>query len=515
MSTPNFRTILPGLLLAIMLSALDSLIVGTALPRIVDDLGGVAFLSWVVGAYVLGTSVSTPIWGKLGDLFGRRKTFLTSIVIFLVGSVLCGMAQDMPQLIGFRGLQGLGAGGLLVGSMAIIGDLVPPRERGKYQGLVAGVMSIAMIAGPVIGGLITDHLSWRWAFYVNVPVGGVAFVLLLAKLRLPHTERVSRRIDWLGAVLVSIGITAIVLLTSIAGTRYPWGSVQVIGLVVVTVVVLTVFVLVERRAVEPIVPLELFRSRNFALMSGIGFMLGFSLFGAVNFLPLYQQLVQGLSATSSGLLFLPMLFGTLVTSVVVGRQMTSTGRYKIYPVTGGVVMLVGTVLLALLGPDTPALVASLYMLVLGVGTGFLMQTTVVISQNSVDPKDLGAATSASTLIRSIGGLFGVSLAGAIFSNRIVDQLTVAVGAQEAEKLAGAAGNSTVGPESIASLPAAVQRFVVEAFASGTATVFLWAAVGVVAVPVLALLVKEVPLRGANGAPGDQRPETAAGQASAK
>lgn len=297
---PNVRVVLFGLMIAMMLAMLDNMIVSTALPRIVGEFGGLDHFTWVVTAYVLGTTVSTPIWGKLGDLYGRKSVFLTSVGIFLVGSALCGMSgsgflggqgDGMIQLIAFRAVQGLGAGGLMVGVMAIVGDLVPPRERGRYQGMMAGVMAVAMVAGPLVGGFITDHLSWRWAFYVNLPLGGVALVLLMATLHLPR-HRTEHRIDWLGAALLSVGITAIVLITTWGGNEYAWGSPQILGLAALAVVSGIAFGFVERRAAEPILPLGLFANRNFALISVIGFLLGFAMFGAMNFLPLYQQTVQ-------------------------------------------------------------------------------------------------------------------------------------------------------------------------------------------------------------------------------
>ncbi len=357
---PNIRIVLAGLMTAMMLAMLDNMIVSTALPRIVGEFGGLNHFTWVVTAYVLGTTVSTPIWGKLGDLYGRKGVFLTSIGIFLVGSALCGMAgsamlggpaDGMVELIAFRAIQGLGAGGLMVGVMAIIGDLVPPRERGRYQGMIAGIMAIAMVAGPLVGGFITDNLSWRWAFYVNLPLGGLALIVLATQMHLPK-YRTEHRIDWLGAALLSVGITALVLITTWGGSEYAWTSTQIIGLAVVVVATLTAFAFVERRAPEPILPLHLFTNRNFALISAIGFLLGFAMFGAMNFLPLFQQTVQGASATNSGLLLLPLMAGMLVVSVISGRVITKTGRYRIFPIIGGVALIAGMLLLTMLDANT-------------------------------------------------------------------------------------------------------------------------------------------------------------------
>ncbi|MGN9779052.1 MDR family MFS transporter [Micromonospora sp. H33] len=499
---PNVRLVLFGLMIAMMLAMLDNMIVSTALPRIVGEFGGLDHFTWVVTAYVLGTTVSTPIWGKLGDLYGRKSVFLTAVVIFLVGSALCGMAgsalfggagDGMAELIAFRAVQGLGAGGLMVGVMAIIGDLVPPRERGRYQGMIAGIMAIAMVAGPLVGGFITDHLSWRWAFYVNLPLGGVALVLLIATLHLPR-HRTEHRIDWLGAALLSTGITAIVLITTWGGNEYDWASPQILGLAGFALVALAAFGVVERRAVEPILPLKLFANRNFALISVVGFLLGFAMFGAMNFLPLYQQTVQGASATNSGLLLLPLMFGMLVVSLLVGRAITKTGRYRAFPIVGGVVMTAGLVLLTRLDVHTSKTESSLYMVVLGTGMGFLMQTSMLIAQNSVEQRDLGAASGAATFFRSIGGSFGISLFGAIFANRLADSP-----AGDSFGGGGEAG-AAMDLERLRDLPAQAREVVLGGLADAISHVFLWAVLFTVAVPVLAWFIKEIPLRTANTPP---------------
>ncbi|MFI9557303.1 MDR family MFS transporter [Nonomuraea endophytica] len=502
--------VLPGLMLAMVLAMLDNMIVGTAMPRIVGELGGVTHLSWVVTAYVLGTTVSTPIWGKIGDLYGRKTIFMVSIVIFMIGSVLCGMAGSellggpeggMMELIAFRAIQGLGAGGLMVNVMAIIGDLVPPRERGQYQGITAGVMSLAMIAGPLVGGFITDHLDWRWAFYVNLPVGGVALAWLAIKLKLPkHVNQV--RIDWLGAILLSVSITAMVLVTAWGGSQYAWTSPQILGLGALAVVTLAAFIPIERRAAEPIMPLQLFRNRNFTLISAIGFLLGFAMFGAINFLPLYQQTVQGASATNSGLLLLPMMGAAMVVSIFVGKAITVTGKYKLYPILGGVGMALGMWLLSLMGVGTPEWQTALFIGVLGVGMGFLMQTTMLIAQNSVEQRDLGVASSTSTFFRSIGGSFGVSVFGAIFNNHLLSGMTERLGAQEAARLAG--GGGRLDPATLAAMAPGQRSGVLESLAGATSNIFWWAIPFAVVVPLLALFIKEIPLRG--GAPEPEREE---------
>jgi EmrB/QacA subfamily drug resistance transporter len=484
--------ILPGLMLAIMLAMLDNMIVGTAMPRIVGDLGGLDHLSWVVTAYVLGTTVSTPIWGKIGDLYGRKNIFLTSIVIFLVGSALSGMSQSMGELIGFRALQGLGAGGLMVGAMAIIGDLVPPRERGRYQGLMAGVMALAMIAGPLAGGFITDNLNWRWAFYVNLPLGGAALVWLFLKLDLPK-YRTEHRIDWTGAGLLSVGITSLVLITTWGGNEYPWGSWQIIGLAVLGLASLAVFGYVERRVAEPILSLELFRNRNFTLVSAIGFLLGFAMFGAINFLPLYQQTVQGSSATNSGLLLLPMMLAMMVVSIFAGQVITRTGKYKIFPIIGGLGMTAGMIVLSMVDVGTSKTQLALMMATLGFGMGFLMQTTMLIAQNSVSQKDLGVASSAATFFRSIGGSFGVALFGTIFVRHLKDDIASRLGAGAASTMTS--GGGQVDPHKVQLLPAPIKDALFHGISSSLSTVFVWAIPFAAVVALLAFFIKEIKLRG--------------------
>jgi EmrB/QacA subfamily drug resistance transporter len=504
--------VLPSLLLAILLAMLDNMIVSTAMPRIVGDLHGLSHLPWVITAYILGTTVSTPLWGKLGDLYGRKGVFLSSIVVFLIGSALSGASQNMAQLIGFRALQGLGAGGLIVGAMAIIGELVPPRERGRYQGYIAGMMAVAMVAGPLVGGYITDNLSWRWAFYVNLPVGAVALVLLVFRLRLPK-YRTEHRIDWLGAGLLAVGITALVLITTWGGHDYPWLSWQVLGLAVLAVVTLGLFLVVERSAAEPVLSLSLFRNRNFTLSVLIGFLLGFTMFGAISYLPLYQQVVQGASATNSGLLLLPMMAGLLLTSVVAGQLITRTGRYRMFPVIGGVMMVVGMVLLSTLDVNTGKLTTALYMGVLGLGMGFLMQTTMLIAQNSVGTKDLGVASSAATFFRSIGGSFGVSLSGAIFNRVLTDDISTRLGPAAAKGISSGGGLAGLTAEKLKALPPNVVSALLHGIATAASSVFFWATFLAVLVPVLAVFIKHVPLRsGQSAPPASTEPEAAAAAA---
>lgn len=485
----SVRVVVLALMVAMLLAMLDNMIVGTAMPTIVGELGGLEHLSWVVTAYTLATAASTPIWGKLGDMYGRKGIFLISIVIFLIGSALSGMAQDMGQLIGFRAVQGLGAGGLMVGVMAIIGDLVPPRERGRYQGMMAAVMAVAMIGGPLVGGSITDHWGWRWSFYINLPLGAVALAMITIVLHLPRKEKATRNVDYLGAALLTVGITAIVLVTTWGGTEYAWDSAVIMELIAIGVASLTGFLFVERRAAEPLMPLHIFRSRNFSLMSVIGFLAGFVMFGAVLFLPLYQQSVQGASATNSGLLLLPMLMSMLVVSMYAGRVTTSTGKYRIFPIVGAGLIVAGLFLLAQMDTETSRLTSGIYMAVLGAGMGFLMQVTMLVAQNSVELKDMGVASSSATLFRTLGSSFGVAIMGALFTGRVQDEMAARGGGQ------ATAGSAQLDAASLAKLPEPVREAYEFAVASGTHAAFLLGAAVAVIGFIAAFFVKEVPLRG--------------------
>ncbi|MWA12703.1 MDR family MFS transporter [Streptomyces sp. BA2] len=496
----SVRVVMMALMVTILLAMLDNMIVSPAMPTIVGDLGGMEHLSWVVTAYMLATAASTPIWGKLGDMYGRKGVFLISIVIFLLGSVLSGMAQDMGQLIGFRAVQGLGAGGLMVGVMAIIGELVSPRERGKYMGMMTGVMAVAMIGGPLVGGTITDHLGWRWAFYINLPLGAVALAMVTAVLHLPK-KKAKGRIDYLGAALLTVGISSLVLVTTWGGTEYAWTSTVIMELIAIGVVSLISFVIVQKKAAEPILPLHIFRSLNFTLMSVVGFITGFVMFGAMLFLPLYQQSVQGASATNSGLLLLPMLLAMMVVSFFSGRFTTSTGKYKIFPIAGTVLMVIGLFLLSQMDTDTTRFTSGLYMAVLGAGMGCLMQITMLVAQNSVEMKDMGVASSSATLFRTLGSSFGVAIMGALFNSRVEDTMSErggALGGKVTEQ------SAQLDADSLAKLPEAVRDAYQHAVSAGTHSAFLLGAVIGVAALVAALFVREVPLRGAG--PKDSEPE---------
>jgi EmrB/QacA subfamily drug resistance transporter len=495
----QIMVVLPGLLMAMMLAMLDQLIVGTALPRIVGTLGGVSHLSWVVTAYVLASTITTPFYGKLGDMYGRKKFFIAAIAIFLAGSALSGLSTSMAELITFRAIQGLGAGGLMVGAIATIGDIVSPRERGRYMSYFMVVMMLATIGGPLVGGWITDAFSWRWIFYINLPLGGAALVYLIATLHLP-ARRVEHRIDYLGGALLGVVSTAIILVATWGGTEYSWTSVPVLGLIALAVVTLVAFLAVERRAAEPMLPLRVFKNRNFSVTMALAFFVGLGLFGAMTFLPLYQQTVQGATPTVSGLLLTPMMIGSAITSVVAGQAVTKTGRYKSFPIIGGVVMAIGMFLLSRLGVSTTRLETSLDYVVLGLGMGFLMQMVSLIAQNSVELRDMGVASSARMFFQQIGGSLGVAAFGALFASRLNSAMSAAAGS----------GFHVVGgsldPATVNSLPAAVRHQVFYGIAHAVQGVFVWVVPASVVIFVLALFIKEVPLRSGGPAAADAAPE---------
>lgn len=490
LSHRQIMIVFSGLMAGMLVAALDQTIVATALPTIVGEIGGIRHLSWVVTAYILLSTISMPLYGKIGDLYGRKRVYQTAIVIFVVGSVLSGVAQSMGQLIAFRALQGIGAGGLMATAQAIVGDIVAPRQRGKYQGYISAVFAFASVVGPLVGGFFVDHLSWRWAFYVNVPIGAIALFITSIALDLPY-RRIDHRIDFLGASLIMGSATSLILVTVWAGDQFAWGSPVILGLAALGIAMLGAFIAVEARAAEPLIPPRLWRIPTFRLATGLGFLVTCSMFGVMIFLPLYLQTVGGVSATNSGLLMVPLMGGILASSIVVGRLISRTGRYKVFPVVGTALMTMAIFGLSTMGVGTSRVTSSIYMVFLGMGMGMTIQVMVLAVQNSVEHRELGTATAVETFARSMGSSFGVAAFGAILSNRLAHYLPLLLPGASADL---DQRTLVASPEAIRSLPPNIHDGVIEALSRSIHVTFLWA------IPIAALAffltfkLKETPLR---------------------
>ncbi|MGN9913973.1 DHA2 family efflux MFS transporter permease subunit [Phytohabitans sp. LJ34] len=497
MDTPNLspariRLIFAGLALALLVAALDQAVVATALPTIATDLGGLRHIAWVVTAYLAGVAVSTPLSGKLGDLYGRKTVFLVAVVVFVVGSALVGLAQSLEQLIAFRALQGVGGGGLLTVTVAMGADIVSPRELGKYQGFFGAALGGASVIGPLIGGLFTEHLSWRWVFYINLPIGAVCFAVVALALPSAVGRGTGRRLDFIGSAVLAWAIVAVVLVTSWGGAQYAWSSSTIILWASLGLAAIVVFIAVEWKASDPVLPLGLFRDRAFSVACASSFFVGFGMFGAIAFLPLFLQLAKGEGPTDAGLLLLPLMMGLTVAAVVAGLVITKTGRYKVFTVLGPLVAAGGMLLLQTAEPSTSRTAITLYMILVGLGIGLCMQVLVLVAQNTASPDTIGVTTSTVAFLRTIGGAVGVAVLGALFSRQVTTGLADLAPGGSIDIPSGP--GATVSSDAIAQLPPDVRATYVEAFAGALTDVYLWIAPAFAVAALIAVALRNVPMR---------------------
>ncbi|MBO3733225.1 MDR family MFS transporter [Glycomyces niveus] len=518
LSKRELYTLFGALMLTMLLASLDQTIVGTALPTIVGDLNGMGDYTWVVTAYLIATTASTPLYGKLSDLYGRRPLILVAIAIFLTASALAGLSQTMLQLIIFRGLQGLGGGGLISLAFTVVSDVVSPRERGKYQGFFGAVFGISSVAGPVLGGWLSE-VDWRWIFYINLPLGLAAMVAVDQVLRRHRFPTRPRRIDYLGAACLVPAVVCLLLAVTWGGNDYAWNSVVILGLFAAAAVLTAVFLYIETRAEEPILPLRMFKQGTFALAAVIALVFGVAMFSGIVYIPLFFQMVRGYSPTESGLLMIPMMAGMVLTSVSSGFVISRLGRYKWFLVAGSVVITSGLALFTQLHVDTPLWLSSLYLLVLGIGMGMFMQPLVLAMQNIVRVEDLGAGTSTSNFARSLGGAVGTAVLGAVMTAKLNGELAANLPAAVAELSpaeAAAFGGTDLSavmesPTVVAHLPEPVRLVVQQAFTDGLDRVFLVAALIAAVTIVLTLFMPNLTLRGAAPARAGGDPDAAAAE----
>lgn len=490
-SHAEIMVVVVALMLAMLLAALDQTIVSTALPRIAVDLNGLNKLSWVVTSYLIASAVVTPLYGKISDQLGRKKVFQTAIVIFLIGSALCGISQNMGQLIAFRGLQGVGAGGLMALVFAIIGDIIPPRQRGRYQGYFGGVWALSSIIGPLLGGLFTDQLSWRWIFYINIPLGLIALSVIAARLHLPF-RKIQHRIDFPGAILLAGSVLCLLLVTVLGGATYAWNSNQIYGLGIGGVLLGLLFILQERRAQEPIIPLRLFKNDIFTVSCLLSLLSGAAMFGAMTFIPEYQQIVRGYSAMKSGLFMLPLVFGLMIAMIPSGRIISKIGKYRIFPIIGTAVTTCGLWLFSHISLSTSQIRLSSWMVVLGMGIGLYMQVMTLAVQNSINRKDMGTATAVVTFFRSMGASFGTAIFGAILTARLTHYLVAFLPPSAAEHInTKSLQQSTSG---LAQLPAEIEHDILNAFAHAFHDVFLLTVPFAFLTFIVSLMLREAPLK---------------------